>query len=98
MIAADLVALGVAFYDAQRGHGAADHRARHATVSYMRRKELEPFSPDAMPYHEALADALAARAAERIANADKRLFSCHHIAHDLHGMDACPLCSKAGCR
>lgn len=70
MIPADLIALGVSFYDAQRGHGAADHHARHASVAYMRRKELEPFSADAMPYHEALADALATRAAARIAGAD----------------------------
>lgn len=70
MIAPELIALGVSFYDIQRGHGVADRGARHEAVCYMRRKELDPASPDAMPYHEALADALARRASARIAGVD----------------------------
>jgi hypothetical protein len=68
VISPELIALGVSFYDIQRGHGTTDRGARHATVSYMRRKDAD--TGDAMPYYEALADALAKRAAERIAGAE----------------------------
>lgn len=67
MIAPDLVELGVAFYDSQCHHGATDRMARHATVCYMRRKDAD--MGDAMPYYEALADALALRASRRLASA-----------------------------
>ncbi len=60
MICADLVALGVTFYDAQREHGYIERVARHSSVAYMRRKDADV--GDAMPYYEALADALARRA------------------------------------
>lgn len=60
----DLLALGVAFYDAQREHGADDFGARHAAVCYMRRKDADV--GDAMPYYETLADALARRAQARL--------------------------------
>lgn len=63
MIPADLIALGVAFYDTQRGYGAAEGYARHQAVAYMRRKADD--CGDAMPFYEALADALAARAAAK---------------------------------
>lgn len=66
--ALNVIALGVAFYDAQRGHGSSDLFARHQAVAYMRRKADD--AGDAMPFYEALADALARRAAARIAGAD----------------------------
>ena len=67
MISPDLLATGVAFYDAMRGHGANDSTARHAAVYYMRRKDQD--TGDAMPYYEALANALADRAQARIKDA-----------------------------
>lgn len=63
MISPDLIAAGVAFYDTQRGYGAQDHVARRAAVYYMRRKDADV--GDAMPYYEALANALAERAQRR---------------------------------
>jgi hypothetical protein len=65
MIPADMVTLGVTFYDRMREHGAADFDARHVAVCYMRRKAPDG-SGDAMPYYEALADVLAWRASARI--------------------------------
>lgn len=62
---AELIAMGVAFYDTQRGYGAAERYARNQAVCYMRRKADDP-GPDMMPWYEALADALACRAAARI--------------------------------
>jgi hypothetical protein len=67
MIPANLAELGVAFYDELRRHGNDDGSARHATVCYMRRKAAD--AGDAMPFYEALADALATRAAARMAGA-----------------------------
>lgn len=67
MIAPALLVAGVAFYDSQRLHGAQDRTARHAAVFYMRRKDCDV--GDAMPYYEALANALADRAQGRIASA-----------------------------
>jgi hypothetical protein len=67
VIPPELVAIGVRFYDALRAEH-SEYDARQAAVCYMRRKcpELEG---DAMPFHEALADALATRAADRIKTA-----------------------------
>lgn len=62
MISQELIALGVVFYDTQRGHGATDRAARRAAVCYMRRKDAD--AGDAMPYYEAMADALARRASQ----------------------------------
>jgi hypothetical protein len=61
-----LIAAGVAFYDIQRGYGATERYARSQAVCYMWRKDPDA-SPDPMPFHEALADALATRASVRIA-------------------------------
>lgn len=61
---ADILLLGVAFYDTQKFHGASDYTARHCAVAYMRRKDADV--GDAMPYYEALANALAIRAAARL--------------------------------
>ncbi len=60
MIRPDIITLGIAFYDTQRGHGATDAHARHQSVMYMRRKDSD--TGDAMPYYEALAFALSKRA------------------------------------
>ncbi len=68
MIAPDLIALGVSFYDTMREHQSCDKDARHAAVCYMRRKDADV--GDAMPYYTALANALAERAADRIASAE----------------------------
>ncbi len=68
MIAPDLIDLGVSFYDNMREHQCDDKSARHAAVCYMRRKDAD--AGDAMPYYEALANALAIRAGERIASAE----------------------------
>lgn len=68
MIPAELVALGVAFYDVQVTHCGEERIARHAAVCYMRRKVADP--GDAMPFYEALAEVLALRAAARIREAE----------------------------
>jgi hypothetical protein len=68
VIAAELVTLGVEFYDAMRSQQLDDHGSRHAAVFYMRRKDADV--GDAMPYYEALAAALADRAAARIRGAE----------------------------
>lgn len=77
MIDPKLIALGVSFYDIQRGHGAADRGARHEAVCYMRRKDAD--TGDAMPYYEALADALALRATAQI-NAASAAITGEHDA------------------
>jgi hypothetical protein len=66
VIAPEIVNLGVLFYDALTRQGYPNHESRPAAVCYMRRKEVEPTSSDAMPYFEALADALAQRAALKL--------------------------------
>lgn len=63
----ELINMGVAFYDVQRRYGASERYARDQAVSYMRRKAED--CGDAMPFYEALADALAARASGNIAAA-----------------------------
>jgi hypothetical protein len=60
----ELVLLGMAFYDVQRHYGASERYARDQAVRYMRRKAED--CGDAMPFYEALADALAARASGNI--------------------------------
>lgn len=71
MISPTLLGAGVAFYDSQRAHGAHDRTARHAAVFYMRRKDQDV--GDAMPYYEALANALADRAQNRILDARRAI-------------------------
>jgi hypothetical protein len=98
MIPAPVIALGVVFYDCQRGHGAVERYARDQAVSYMRRKAED--AGDAMPFYEALADALATRAAAKLkrlrhksAGADPRIFACNHAAHDAGTAADCPMCA-----
>lgn len=66
----EIIALGVAFYDALRSDGYADYDVRHAAVCYMRRKDPD-CEWDSLPFYEALADALAKRAAARIQGVEK---------------------------
>jgi hypothetical protein len=68
MIAPAVIELGITFYDEMRRSHLDDHTARHAAVSYMRRKDAD--AGDSMPYYEALARALADRAQERIRGAE----------------------------
>jgi hypothetical protein len=70
VIPAPIIALGVVFYDCQRGHGTLERYARDQAVSYMRRKAED--AGDAMPFYEALADALATRAAVRLNKLERR--------------------------
>lgn len=68
MTSQKVIALGIAFYDIQREqYGATDRDARHETVSYMRRKDAD--TGDAMPYYEALANALSVRATSKLSAA-----------------------------
>lgn len=66
MISADLITMGVSFYDTLRLEGVPDRHARCAAVCYMRRKDAD--AGDAMPYYETLADALARRATDKELN------------------------------
>lgn len=76
MITPALVDLGVAFYDSLREHGATDYSARHQAVCYMRRKDAD--CGDAMPYYEALANALGSRAAAKLAAAARTMIQAPH--------------------
>jgi len=60
VIPADLTATGISFYDLARAQGLSDHAARHGAVHYMRG---QGGVWDFIDYYEALADALATRAA-----------------------------------